>query len=218
MEGGLTSPPFSTLLNAAQAHEMPPRRTRAHEVSLDEDREEERGERQARRKGLPRMPSIYAREGLQFEGKVQDFLLFLEEFEILADSFGLTSGKMARQVCKYTSPAVRGLWEVLEGYQDADYEILKKVKLDCYPEVQEARQYTPQDLEDIVEEFAGWPLCTESELADYYRAFKAATLGLRGQGDLSANEVNRAFWCGLHNSTCKRIEWKLEVLKPEHDS
>lgn len=163
------------------------------------------------------MPSIYAKDGLRFDGKTHDLLPFLEEFEILADGCRLTSSEMARQLCKYTSPAVRNLWEVLQGYKETDYDILKKNILDCYPEAQETRKYSPQDLEEIVDEYSERPLRSESDLADYYRAFKAVALGLLSQGDLSTTEVNKAFWFGLHDVTRDRIERKLEVAKPDHD-
>lgn len=184
------------------------------EVSPDEDIEEEK---LPVRKGLASMPSIYAKDGLCFDGKAHNLRHFIEEFDIHADGCCLTGAEMARQVCKYTTPDIHDLWEVLPGYQEADYDSLKENISDCYPEAQETRRYAVRDLKDIVDEYVDWPLRSETDLADYYRTFKAVALGLLNQGDLSTNEVNKAYWFGLHDSTRDMIERKLEVSKPDHD-
>lgn len=89
------------------------------------------------------------------------------------------------------------LWEVLKGYGEADYNVLKKSILDCYPEVHKTRKYAPRDLEEIVEEYVQHPLRSENNLANYYRVFKTVAIGLWVQGDLSINEINKVFWYGL---------------------
>lgn len=90
--------------------------------------------------------------------------------------------------------------------------------MDCYPEAQETQKHMPQELEDIMEDFAKQPLRSENELAHYYRTFKAIAMGLLNQGDLTASNINKTLWFGLHRVTCKRIKHRLEVLKPDHDN
>lgn len=138
--------------------------------------------------------------------------MFSDEFQILADGCRLTSAEMVWQVCNYVAPSICSLWEVLEGYQDANYRILKKEILDCYPKVRETRRYTLQDLKQLVYNCALQLLRSENDLADYYHTFKVVSQGLCAQGGLSANKVS------LHDAAHKRIEQRLEILKPDHNN
>lgn len=87
------------------------------------------------------MPLIYTKYRLHFNGEPNELLPFLEEFEVLAIKCRLTSPEMVRQLCQYAAPAVRSLWEVLQGYEEADYDVLKKNILECYPGARETRKY-----------------------------------------------------------------------------
>jgi len=65
------------------------------------------------------MPAPGSRRALDFDSRnLEELKEFLEEFEELAEKFGLTMREKAKIVVKYVDKETKQFWKRLEGYID----------------------------------------------------------------------------------------------------
>ena len=78
------------------------------------------------------MPAPGSRRALDFDSRnLEELKEFLEEFEELAEKFGLTTREKAKIVVKYMDKKTKQFWKRLEGYRD-DYVKLKRKIIGAY--------------------------------------------------------------------------------------
>jgi len=78
------------------------------------------------------MPALGPRRAPDFDSRNPEELKeFLEEFEELAEKFGLMMREKAKMVVKYTDKEIKQFWKRLEGYGD-DYVKLKRKIIEAY--------------------------------------------------------------------------------------
>ncbi|KAF8574126.1 hypothetical protein K439DRAFT_1624571 [Ramaria rubella] len=82
-----------------------------------------------------------------FDGDDTKLEDFLDHFETLAEAAKLTDQERITKIGKYATRKQRNLFEVLEGYDPADWAMFKKSLADLYPNAFKAQQYTQQSLE-----------------------------------------------------------------------
>jgi len=78
------------------------------------------------------MPAPGSRRAPDFDSRnLEELEEFLEEFEELAEKFGLTTREKAKIVVKYMDKEMKQFWKRLEGYGD-DYVKLKRKIIGAY--------------------------------------------------------------------------------------
>ena len=78
------------------------------------------------------MPAPGSRRAPDFDSRnPKELKKFLEEFEELAEKFGLTIREKAKIVVKYADKEMKQFWKRLEGYGD-DYVKLKRKIIGAY--------------------------------------------------------------------------------------
>jgi hypothetical protein len=123
-----------------------------------------------------------------FDGKDTELEDFLDHFESLAEAAKLTSSDHIAQIGRYVTRKQRNLFEVLDGYDPADWDVFNKALADLYPNAFKARHYTRQSLETFTAKAARTEIADEDELNDYYRAFLPIAQWLVTQNKISTED------------------------------
>ncbi|KIK34346.1 hypothetical protein CY34DRAFT_26874 [Suillus luteus UH-Slu-Lm8-n1] len=138
------------------------------------------------------MPGPGSSKAPSFSGETSELLEFLELFEDLASSCGLTDGDKCKMVVRYVNLETKRFWVTLTGYESKDYGIFKTNIIGQYPGAAKGARYTIRDLERIIP--------TETELVQYYRQFRPIAVWLVANSKISERERDRYFWQGLPQS------------------
>ena len=95
---------------------------------------------------------------------------FLEEFEELAERYGLTTKEKAKMVVKYVDKEMKKFWKRLEGFGD-NYMILKRKIMGAYSKTLLEDKPTVAELVKLVKKLAKGSIADEEDLDTYYRKF-----------------------------------------------
>jgi len=95
---------------------------------------------------------------------------FLEEFEELAERYGLTTKEKAKMVVKYVDKEMKKFWKGLEGFGD-NYMILKRKIMGAYSKTLLEDKPTVAELVKLVKKLAKGSIADEEDLDTYYRKF-----------------------------------------------
>lgn len=165
-------------------------------------------------KGIVRMPGASSSKAPSFNGNTTELLEFLEQFEDLALSCGLTSREKCRAIAQYIDITTKHFLTSLPGYTNEDYDTLKKQILEYYPGASKGVKYTFKDLERIVAKYAESEITTETTLLTYHHEFRPVVVWLENNDKISEQECNKWFWYGIPPHACRAIARRLEIQDP----
>ncbi|OAX37288.1 hypothetical protein K503DRAFT_667602, partial [Rhizopogon vinicolor AM-OR11-026] len=124
------------------------------------------------------MPGPKSSKALLFNGETSELLEFLELFEDLASTYGLTGADKCKCLVRYVDLLTKRFWITLTGYESRDYGVFKQNILDQYPGASKGQHYTVRDLKWIVVNQTDSDIDTETELIHYYHQFRAIAVWL----------------------------------------
>ncbi|KAF8889393.1 hypothetical protein BD779DRAFT_1469895 [Infundibulicybe gibba] len=147
-------------------------------------------------KGIIAMPGVASNKAPTFSGETSELLEFLDYFEELADGYQLSEPERCKSLVRYVDQSTKRFWISLEGFGTHNYQKFKEAILDQYPVLAK--------------------ITSETELRQYYRKFRPMAVWLIANNKLSEGERNRYFWYGLHPSTRRQIDRRLELKEPNY--
>jgi hypothetical protein len=118
------------------------------------------------------MPGPGSSKAPSFNGETSELLEFLELFEDLASSCGLTDADKCKMVVRYVNLETKRFWVTLTGYESKDFGTFKANIIGQYPGAAKGARYTIRDLERVILNSAESDVSTETELVQYYRQFR----------------------------------------------
>src|SRR6267154_723938 len=167
-------------------------------------------------KGISGMPSPTSGKAPHFTGVKTELLDFLELFEDLASSNGLTDEEKCKNIVRYVNQCTKRFWVLLPGYISRDFADFKKSILAKYPGAEKGIHYTCRDLERLVANSADSGLSTETELMEYYYDFLPIATWLVDNKKISETQRDQYFWEGLPVSAQTTIDRRLELKLPDY--
>src|SRR5258706_15170015 len=94
---------------------------------------------------LSHMPGLHGKNSLHFRGK--NILEFLMEYEQVAQQANLTDMKRCQEIRIYFARKEKWVLDVLEGYINEDWQVLKRELLSLYMSSEEEKSYQPKDIQ-----------------------------------------------------------------------
>ncbi|KAF8872190.1 hypothetical protein BD779DRAFT_1477681 [Infundibulicybe gibba] len=167
-------------------------------------------------KGIIAMPGVASNKAPTFSGETSELLEFLDYFEELADGYQLSEPERCKSLVRYVDQSTKRFWISLEGFGTHNYQKFKEAILDQYPGASKGIKYTIRDLERLTKTSCDDEITSETELRQYYRKFRPMAVWLIANNKLSEGERNRYFWYGLHPSTRRQIDRRLELKEPNY--
>jgi len=167
-------------------------------------------------KGVSGMPSPTSGKAPSFTGVKTELLDFLELFEDLASSNGLTDEEKCKNIVRYVDQRTKRFWVLLPGYANRDFTDFKKNILAKYPGAEKGTHYTCRDLERLVANSADSGLSTETELMEYYYDFLPIATWLVDNKKISETQRDQYFWEGLPVLAQTAIDRRLELKLPDY--
>ncbi|KZS92609.1 hypothetical protein SISNIDRAFT_486619 [Sistotremastrum niveocremeum HHB9708] len=113
------------------------------------------------------MPFPGTRGAPKFDGTPSDLPDFLRDFEALAAKANLTEEAMTETVSKYAVKKSRKLWERLPGYGQPNWNAYKERILRQYPQIDQNRLYSKNDLAKLVRKVHKKKMKTLDHFTDY---------------------------------------------------
>jgi len=160
------------------------------------------------------MPVQDSRKAPRWTGVVEELLEFFTQFEEAADDCQLDSAEKSKVVVRYTEKEIGRFWKSLKGFDDKDYDELKKSIIAEYPGAEKGEKYTQRQLERLTEKAVGKKIRSERDLTGYYAKFRPIAVWLEKKKIISDNEKNKYFWYGLHEKARRKITRRLDIEDP----
>jgi hypothetical protein len=152
------------------------------------------------------MPTPRSKLALYFTGDIEEPISeFLQEYEELADSNGLTSHQKVETVVRYVNPTECDLWQSLSGYISRDWDNLCDDLCEEYVDPTPQGQYSKQKLQDFTSSTARVLMMDEQAVLKYYRTFNKLSKPLLNSGRITKGECDATFWCGFHPEDHKAL-------------
>ena len=143
------------------------------------------------------IPPPRSREAPYFSGQDNYLEDFLQEYELITDSCGLTDEQKVKKIVLYINRSERDLWRTLEGYESRNWAEFRRSVEDMYlggP----SRRRSKQQLYDFVKFSMKLYMKGEDDVYRYYQQFQMLSLRLLDLRRLSEEERDMMFWLGFH--------------------
>ena len=149
--------------------------------------------------GPAAMPAPRSSRAPYFSGSVNDSIEdFLRDYEVLAESCGLTNRQNVETVTRYTKSDLRDFWKSQDGYIASDWRDLKQELLKLYAGASALRRYSERKLQGFARDSARSCMRSEEDVVKYYRHFIVLCKPLLDSQRLTTGERNKIFWEGFH--------------------
>jgi hypothetical protein len=150
------------------------------------------------------MSTPWSKLALYFTGDIKEPISkFLQEYEELADSNGLTSHQKVETVMRYVNPTECNLWQSLPGYICRDWDDLCDNLCEEYVDPTPQGRYSKQKLLDFASCTARILMADKQVVLKYYWAFNKLSKPLLNSGRITQGKCNATFWCSFHPEDCK---------------
>jgi hypothetical protein len=154
----------------------------------------------------------------RFRGDHAKVATFLDHYDQLCTQYNLTSERdRCRAMLRYCNRKVRETIEGLASYRNPDYIQLKSDMLQIYDDEKLRKRFKKKDLDHFLKYSRKKKIRTLSDFRRYEREFIRIAGWLKGEGKISENDYNNAFWKGLPGSMCHQLEFRLVAKDPMHD-
>jgi len=145
------------------------------------------------------MPSVRSKLAPHFSGEIQHPVEdFLEEYEELADKYGLTEQEKVETVIRYVHRSQRHVWKSLPGFLDRDWNDLCDDLCEEYVSPSTEGQFSKQKLLDFANKYARKRMNDETDVIHYHRQFNNLAKILVDSGRITKGKRNAIFWRGFH--------------------
>jgi len=166
--------------------------------------------------GLATMPSARSKHAPSFTGDINEPIEdFLQEYEELADSCGLTDRQKVETIIRYIDPSQRDLWKSLEGYGLCDWHELGHDLHQEYIDPTPQGQYSKQKLVNLTNRTSGLRMEDEGDVIKYYRSFNLLSKPLLDAERITTGEHNAIFLLEFHPDDHKALREQLIAKKPD---
>ena len=143
------------------------------------------------------MPPPRSCEAPYFSGQDHDLEDFLQEYELITDSCGLTNEQKVDRIVLYIHRSERNLWRTLEGYNSRDWAKFRHSVEDIYVGGA-SRRRSKQQLYDFVKFSMKLYMEGDDDVFRYYQHFQILSHQLLDGRRLSEEERDMMFWLGFH--------------------
>jgi hypothetical protein len=161
------------------------------------------------------MPSRGARGAPEFDGKSSNLKRFFEDVEVHSTRSGLNDQEKINWCLSYVNPTDEETWELLPGRKAHIYADFKKEVFALYPNLDNDRRYTVNDLERLVEEYRAKKILNKDALGDFHRDFMRISVFLLDKSRISERERNRWYLQGFQQELRDRITQRLAIIKSD---
>lgn len=153
-----------------------------------------------------------------FKGSYAKIAAFLDHYNQICVQFSLRTGKeKCDAILRYCSRKVQETIQGLHSYRIHDYSQLTEDLLELYDDELLKKRFKKSDLEQFLKKNRKTKIRTLGQFKSYNREFTRIGGWLKGEGKLSTQDFNEAFWKGLPDSLCKKLEYRLIAQDPMHD-
>ena len=150
-----------------------------------------------------------------FSGLEDSIENFLQEYEELADSHGLTDRQKVETVIRYVAPSQRDLWKLLDGYIAHDWDDLCLALKDIYVDTTTQGRSSRQKLYEFTIQSAQSRMNEQGDILQYYRRFLLLSKPLLDSHVITTKERDGMFWCGFHPEDRPFMSSRLIAMRPE---
>ena len=165
------------------------------------------------------MPMRHSNLAPYFSGRVDDPIEdFLNAYEDIADSCGLSRQQKVEAVIRYIPYSHRALWKSLDGYVARDWTEFRQNLEEIYDGPLVLSRHLEQRLLDFVRESSKLCMNDEADVLQYYRDFLALSKPLLDSQRLSIYERDKAFWLGFHPHDHSEMYTRLIAKHPDQPS
>jgi len=167
--------------------------------------------------GVAAMPGPRSNKAPFFSGKENDSLAnFLLEYEVLADTHGLTTTEKVETIMRYVPATLHKFWRTLEGYGIKSWTTFTDDLEGLYLDTLAATCSTKKALQDFVDSSSWHRIRNEDDMIAYHRHFLEISNHLYNAGDLSDDEQNSEFFQGFHPDDREVLASWLFSMNPRH--
>ncbi len=153
---------------------------------------------------------------LHFSGKIEHPVEdFLEEYEELADKYGLTEQEKVETVIRYVHRSQRHVWKSLPGFLDRDWNDLRDDLCKEYISPSTEGQFSKQKLLDFANKYAWKRRNDKTDVIHYHCQFNNLAKILVNSGRITKGERNAIFWRGFHPDDQQALRERLIAKQPD---
>jgi hypothetical protein len=169
--------------------------------------------------GVSAMPPPRSSRAPYYSGRVGDPIEdFLDEYNELAESCGLTERQKVEAIIRYIPLTLRDLWKSLDSFQLHDWADLRTTLEDIYDGTSSLSRHSGQKLMEFVRNSSKTRMNDEEDVLQYYRHFLVLSKPLIDSQRLTTGERDRAFWSGFHNRDRSEMYARLIAKHPDQPS
>jgi len=162
------------------------------------------------------MPSARSNRAPRFSGQVDDLIEdFLNEYEELADSCGLSAKQKVETIVRYIPVHLRDLWRSLNGYLMHSWVDLRLALKEIYDDTSTLSRHSEQKLADFVRYSSKARMNDEEDVLQYYRWFLIFSKPLLNSHHMTTGKCDKAFWHGFHPRDRAEMYAHLVAKKPD---
>ena len=154
----------------------------------------------------------------KFKGQYTYVKPFLRHYEKLCAKHSLTTQKeMCINITQYCSRPVKECIKGLPGYEEENWNKLKREIEKYFDAEREDKHYSEKDLIKYCNRCAKKSIKSLAAWKRYMRGFYAIATPLKSNQNISETQMNKYFWQGLRKSMRDRLEDRLLSQDNTHD-
>ncbi|KAG1867265.1 hypothetical protein DFJ58DRAFT_723939 [Suillus subalutaceus] len=162
------------------------------------------------------MPISSTEGAPKFDGKAENLMLFIEEYEYLADQAGLLGADRIKGLLRYVPMKDRGLWAGTMAASTSNYATFVLGIKKMYPGCQGDKCYAVADLQTILHNQFNVPMRSVDAEGEYYCKFIKVAQPLVAKDRIGKAEMNRLFLEGFPTEIQQKIRTRLLIKSPDH--
>jgi len=162
------------------------------------------------------MPSVRSKLAPHFSGKIEHPIEdFLEEYEELVDSCGLSNLQKVETIIRYMDRSQRHIWQSLPGYINRKWDDFRDDLCEEYITPSAENQFSRQKLAEFTNKYARRRMNDETDIINYQCQFNNLAKVLVKSGRITERECNTTFWHGFHPDDQKALHERLIAKHPD---
>jgi len=161
------------------------------------------------------MPSMCSKIAPHFSSNIEHPIKdFLDEYEGLANKYGLSGREKVETVTRYVNHSQRHVWQNLPGFINRDWDNFCHELCIEYVSPTPEGQFSRQKLVDFASKYAQKCMEDETDVINYQRQFNAQSKVLLSTGRITVGERNALFWHGFHPDDQRALQERLIAMHP----
>jgi hypothetical protein len=161
------------------------------------------------------MPSVWLKLMPRFLGNIEQPIEdFLEEYERLADRYGLTGPQKVETVIWYVNCSQHHIWQHLPGFLNRNWDTFCDELHEEYVTPTPKGQYSRQKLIEFANTYTWKCMGDETDIINCQRQFNVQSKVLLNLGRMTEREHNAIFWQGFHPNVQQALHKHLITMHP----